>query len=378
MRKLAIALLLSVLLCGCNAAKQVADQPAPDPSASARWNPELTPRKDPHNPIIVPTQAWEGDNVEDGSVIRVGDTYYRFYCAGTSVFNIGYATAQVEHPPTIFPPAQWTKYANNPIITVQDAYPNAKGFAICAPRVIQMPDGSFRMYVHAFDGTHDRGFLFTTRSNPNPRGQSGFPSKWTIANGGIPIFMEGAPGQWDSRLIQTQMIIPAFDGTPDGLWHMFYFGSNDGIRSEGGHATSPDGIVWTRDPANPVMIPGSADWNMDSVGPNGGWLKRGSTYYLTAGGYTYTPVCNSGGHWSVGYYSTDNLYDLTPSTNPLIQGTPGIWDCAGIEAADILQSNGNIWMFYLGSTIGYGNVYRVGAANWNWRGELENQPGTPR
>ena len=314
---------------------------SPGLTPTGNGNPGRTATKDMDRPIIVPSQAWEGNNIEDGSVIQVCDIYYRFYCAGDAQLNIGYAKSDSAGFPIL-----WTKYANNPVIRASDVYPQS-GVAVCAPRLIRMPDGSFRMYVHAFDGIHDRGFLFVS---------SNFPNIWTLANGGNPIFIEGDPGQWDSYQIQTQIVIPSFDA-PDGLWHLFYLG-RDSVVLRGGHATSPDGIRWARDRANPVMTPNSG-WKAQDVGPVG-WLKIGSTYYLTAEGF-------DGSVWSIGYYSSENLYDLTPSENSVLKGTPGAWDSSLIQGGDILQSDGNVWIFYLGSAFNShvsGGNYRVGVANW--------------
>ena len=337
--RFALVCLLVMFLCSCGSYGNWNPNLNSRLTPTSNGNPGLTAEKDLNGPIILPTQPWEGNNIEDGSVIQVRDIYYRFYCAGDAQLNIGYATSD-----SVGFLAVWTKYANNPVIRASDVYPQS-GVAVCAPRLIRMPDGSFRMYVHAFDGIHDRGFLFVS---------SNFPNIWTLANGGNPIFIEGDPGQWDSYQIQTQIVIPPFE-SPDGLWHLFYFGL-DGVVLRGGHATSPDGIRWTRDRANPVMTPNSG-WKAQDVGPVG-WLKIGSTYYLAAQGF-------DGSVWSIGYYSSENLYDLTPSENSVLKGTPGAWDSSIIQGGDILQSDGNVWIFYLGSDhdspVSGGN-YRVGVA----------------
>jgi hypothetical protein len=311
------------------------------PSGTPAWDPAAQPTKR-SSPIITPTQQWEANNIEDGSVVKVGPTYYRFYCAGDAIHNIGYATAEN------FPTA-WTKYAANPIILASSFYAGA-GISVCAPRVVPMPDGSFRMYVHAFDGVHDRGFLLTSSA-------AAFPNAWTLANGSSPIFSEGAPGQWDGVQIQTQSIIPVWE-SPDSVWHMYYIGF-DGTAYRGGHATSPDGITWTRDAGNPVMIPGG-DWRSQDIGPLG-YFRIGTTFYVLAQGF-------DGSAWSVGYYSTDNFRDLMPSAAPILVATPGTWDSSGIEGVDAFQDGSNIWLFYLGSNVpnpvAGGSNYSVGLANW--------------
>jgi predicted GH43/DUF377 family glycosyl hydrolase len=313
------------------------------PAAAPTVAKDTAPTTVQSNPVIVPTQPWEANNIEDGSTIRVGDLYYHFYCAGDiHRMDIGFATATVAGFPRI-----WTKNPTNPVIHAAEFYSGA-GFSACAPRVIHMPDGSFRMYVHAHDGVLDRGYLLTSTS---------FPSTWQIANNGQPIFIEGAAGQWDSYRVQTQSIIPAFD-SPDGLWHLFYIGS-DGNTFRGGHATSTDGITWNRDPANPVMLPDTG-WKSKHIAPLG-WFKKDATYYIVAQGFNGTA-------WSVGYYSTTDLIHLTPSIAPVLTGTPGTWDSSGIEGVDPFVDGSNIWLFYLGSNVpnmtAGGLQYRVGVASW--------------
>lgn len=66
-----------------------------------------------------------------------------------------------------------------------------------------------------------------------------------------PVFDHGEPGNWDSDYATSGTVIPDIDGT----WHLWYSGSgpsgggNQGI----GHATSPNGVDWTRDPDNPLI-----------------------------------------------------------------------------------------------------------------------------
>lgn len=286
-------------------------------------------------PIITPTQPWEGTNIEDGSVVKVAGTYYRFYCAGSVPFDIGYATS------TNFP-MQWVKNPNNPIIFAQQFY-SGSGIAACAPRVIAMPDGSFRMYVHAFNGLHDRGFLLTSVN---------FPDEWSAPQ---QIFSEGSG--WDGSQIQTQSIIPSFQ-SPDGLWHLFYIGS-DGATYRGGHATSTDGISWTRDPANPIMKPDTG-WKSQHIAPLG-WFKRDGTYYILAQGF-------DGQKWSLGYYASGDLKTFAAS-GPILSGTLGGWDSSGIEGVDAFSEGPDTYLFYLGSAaanpVSGGFAYRTGVATFN-------------
>ena len=64
-----------------------------------------------------------------------------------------------------------------------------------------------------------------------------------------PVLEKGAPGSWESMGIGFPAVV--FDDT---IYHMWYGGiSESGVAI--GHATSPDGLTWTKDPNNPVPSP---------------------------------------------------------------------------------------------------------------------------
>jgi hypothetical protein len=79
-----------------------------------------------------------------------------------------------------------------------------------------------------------------------------------IRFGSAPVLIpSGSTSDWDGKYAYRASIIT----TSDGTYHMFYSGSSEinnpdpdfsytyGI----GHATSTDGITWTRDPSNPIF-----------------------------------------------------------------------------------------------------------------------------
>lgn len=292
--------------------------------------------------VFTATQGWENGNIEDGCIYYENGTYYRFYCAGTSFIQIGYATTT----PALFP-SGWVKYASNPIISPNVCYPPSSGVAIAAPKVIKMQDGSYRMYVHAYNGTYDRGFLFTATAG-------GFPNTWSIANSGNPIFSESGSG-FDSTQIQTQVIIPSWISN-DGSWHLFYVGF-DGTTYSGGHAKSTDGITWTN--RSQVASPSGSGWYSTHIFPIG-WFKIGDTFYLTADGFG-SPTCTNcipgdgsnptGKLWRVGYFQTDDLNNIgSPSANAIISADcDSTWDQCGCEGFEPYQSpNGTLYGLYLG------------------------------
>lgn len=64
-----------------------------------------------------------------------------------------------------------------------------------------------------------------------------------------PVFT-GAKGMWDAKIRERGWILREAGGWK--LWYTGYDGTKEGIRRLG-HATSPDGIQWTRHPKNPLL-----------------------------------------------------------------------------------------------------------------------------
>lgn len=65
-----------------------------------------------------------------------------------------------------------------------------------------------------------------------------------------PLFAGGGPDAWDRDLRERGWIVRTAEG-----WHLWYTGSNpdrDPVRRLG-HATSPDGLTWTRSAAGPLV-----------------------------------------------------------------------------------------------------------------------------
>lgn len=132
---------------------------------------------------------------------------------------------------------------------------------------------------------------------------------WSISNSGNPVF-EKSLSDWDSRCVETPAVVYY-----KGQYHMFYTGydvaydytaadgngSGDGDTDYDddvaakhfriGHATSADGISWTRDAANPIVSPTdpygapNLDFNQSVVGEPAPLVFDGKIYlYFTAAG----------------------------------------------------------------------------------------------
>jgi hypothetical protein len=120
----------------------------------------------------------------------------------------------------------------------------------------------------------------------------------------------------------------AWDGS---MYHMI-FDQDDGL----GHATSPDGVEWTMDPASPILTPGSGGaWDSGSLGPGAMMFKDGLFHLWYTGGE------------GVGYAtSPDGSVWTKYAGNPLLDGVPGAFDGYGLEPRSVVYAEGAYRMWY--------------------------------
>ena len=74
---------------------------------------------------------------------------------------------------------------------------------------------------------------------------------WSPIAGDPVVFRGAGDDAWDRKIRERGYILLAEDGT----FHLWYTGYNEDRSPTRflGHATSPDGLGWTRDPANPIF-----------------------------------------------------------------------------------------------------------------------------
>jgi uncharacterized repeat protein (TIGR01451 family) len=175
-------------------------------------------------------------------------------------------------------------------------------------------DYTFTMY---YDGT-------TGGQEVIGLGYSADGNFWT-RYGDDPVLDLGASGEWDDNYVTTGSVIPDIDGE----WHLWYSGGSSAAHEGIGHATSPDGINWTKDPANPVLsINDGVPWrDVRTYTPS---VLYSSTlfdghgdevhYKMWFSGRTNTPETN----YAVGYAtSKEPRMSLSKTADPSAEVEPG-------------------------------------------------------
>lgn len=189
----------------------------------------------PSNPIaaLLPTEAFEaGGTQEDIHVIDVGSNRYGFYACSSDGTNR--VIAYVVTPLSSYP-AGWVKCAA-PVITPGHVA-GVDDVLISAPKLTEMPDGSFRLYAHAYNGSTECGVVYSTTA-------ALFPEGWTYVGKALE---RGASGSWCSADVRPEVIVPPWMA-PDGLWHCIFAGNTvvSDAGFQGGHATSAYKICFAR------------------------------------------------------------------------------------------------------------------------------------
>ncbi len=201
----------------------------------------------------------------------------------------------------------WTAYAGNPVITMGDALAGAQWNDPC----VLKEGATYVMYLTANTGAPGENVVpFRATSLDG--------LAWSIDT--TPLLATGSnPGDFDYAKVETPSVV-FFNGE----YHMYYTGVqtdfNDPVYI--GHATSPDGLVWTKDPANPAVSPtlNQSDWNGWHTGEPGAVVFNSKVYlYFTAAGLRGAsgPVVKR----TIGMAISDDGFVFGASTQVLEQGT---------------------------------------------------------
>jgi len=245
-----------------------------------------------------PAGSWDSYSILGTCVIKMGNIYHMWYGGSDGMnYRIGHAIS----PDGI----NWTKDSLNPVLDI-GSLGSFDQVNACIPSVIYIPvvagngGGTFHMWYDGYSGiTEQIGHATsldgsTWSKDPlNPvveNGSSGsfdqfeaFPmagsvifdgnifkmwyggvgiqgkyrigyatspdgSVWTKDIANNPVLTEGTSGMWDDYGVVPGTVM--YNGSEYRIW---YSGCVDDYRWRVGHATSTDGITWTRDPYNPVL-----------------------------------------------------------------------------------------------------------------------------
>jgi hypothetical protein len=148
----------------------------------------------------------------------------------------------------------------------------------------------------------------------------------------------GEIGEWDDCSVGESFVL--FDGT---IYRMWYSGKH-GLHWRIGYATSADGIVWKKHPANPIL----------DLGPPGTWddwtVSSPTVIFDDTEYKMWYQAYDSAGIRRTGHAISDDgiVWEKHPSNPVLDVGPPGAWDSYVAGGPDVIF-DGNIYrMWYAG------------------------------
>jgi hypothetical protein len=222
---------------------------------------------------------------------------------------------------------EWTKHPNNPVLDVGSAGEWDDAGVSLGPVLF---DGtSYHMWYLGNDGTIGWRTGYATSDDG---------ITWT-KDASNPVLEAGSAGSWDDSRAAAWSVILI-----EATYHMWYTGG-DGSANRIGHATSLNGIDWTKDANNPVLDVGSTgSWDDFHV-----WTPAvvfdNTIYQMWYTGY-------DGSKGQIGYAtSMDGISWAKKGTaNPVLNvGSAGEWDDGAAYAPVVIVEDTTYHMWYIGN-----------------------------
>jgi predicted GH43/DUF377 family glycosyl hydrolase len=291
--------------------------------------------KTPGNPVLSTgaNGTWDDDDVWRPMVLKEGNSYKLWYVAddGSNPARIGLATSNNG--------LNWTKYGGNPVLSPGGGWEagGLSGGSVIAD------SGQYKLWYTGFDSSGVGRIGYAT----SPDGIS-----WT-KHGGNPVLWPG--GGWDDADVMFPSVLKL-----GSTYHMWYEG-NDGSTHRLGHATSSDGVTWTKAPANPVLDigpPGDWDW-LSAYGPN--VIQYNNNFILWYSGQTLPEA------WQTGYALSTDGTTWTRQRMLIAEGPAGAFDSDSADYASVIADGSDFKVWYSGHngtdyTIGYATAQVCSAA----------------
>jgi hypothetical protein len=209
--------------------------------------------------------------IDEGNSSSMFKSYYSVYSENASKSNqtfiaLAYSMDSIS----------WEKHPI-PVISrsLEDPYviKHEGVFHLFAEDKLDLPFRNIRKY-HSFDGIN-----------------------WNDDGDILDVEVGGTPSGWESQDVSSPVVWIESD-----LWHMLYEGRGNG-GGKIGHATSNDGVNWTRNPSNPIFGNGTFDsWDDLEVVPDDLIVVNGTYYFIYHGYSNLTKP-----HWKVGIAKSEDL-----------------------------------------------------------------------
>jgi len=205
--------------------------------------------------------AWDAPGIETAHVLKTPEGRYRMYYSGnrSPQGSVTYAIGMAESDDGL----RWTRHSGPVLEPLQDwerpLCSDPQDTRTCVQGGVLEPsvlyDRAAKLYRMWYVGLGEKRGSFRTYRI----GYAKSPDGISWERNPEPVFELGGRGQWDEMWTSHVNVV----ADPKAGYHMFYFGSAPKEYKEGvqiqrgaiGHAYSPDGLSWQRNPANPILAP---------------------------------------------------------------------------------------------------------------------------
>lgn len=161
---------------------------------------------------------------------------------------------------------------------------------------------------------------------------------WTRDSINYPLLEPGPPGSWDEDEINHASVL-----IHNTTYHMWYSGIDAEHDNRIGHATSPNGISWSKDSANPVLNLGTTTpWDTnEAIHPS--VIFENDTFKMFYNGYGVNTQ-------RILYaYSSDGTNWTGYTAHPMLQPAAfGTWDGWELGPLCVLTDGNDYHMWYTG------------------------------
>jgi predicted GH43/DUF377 family glycosyl hydrolase len=278
-------------------------------------------------------------------VLKVGDQWWMWYNGRTDdrfTGSIGLATSDDG--------LQWTKQNDGDPIFEHGRPGTFDSTKVDHPAVLHF-DGKFHMWYTA--GDKDSRYTIGYATSPDGR-------HWHRENNARPVLSAGARGRFDDQVV----LHPAVVREDSGLLHLWYNGVGPQKSFRVGHATSRDGIHWTRQNRGRAVLEPSVvgDFHEGYV-YNVFVMLEGGRFHMWYSAWAANERKTGPNHNGITHAVSSNGDQWEKDATPCItNGAAGSIDEYASFACIIVKRGNEFWMYYSAGSGSTGGPYRVALA----------------